>query len=152
MLRQAEEQWPDNAPVQDLLALGDLGRGDRSGAERHARRALEANPRDDIALWILGVIDYREGRYAESVARYRKAYPDLFSAPPRIDASNFSTAMAMVPALRKLGRRDEALALLAGSESVAAGLPLLGTGLAPGFRSVGVWGRLVPLKHSGGMS
>ena len=74
---------------------------------------------------LLGVIDYREGRYAESVARYRKAYPELFSAAPRIDASNFTTAIDMVPALQKLGKTEEALALLAGSEKVMAKLPLL---------------------------
>ena len=74
---------------------------------------------------LLGGIDYREGRYVESVARYRNAYPELFMAAPRIDASNFMAAIDMVPALQKLGKTDEALALLAGSEKVMAKLPLL---------------------------
>ena len=116
---------PTTRACNVLLALRDLQGGDRNGAERYARRALEANPRDRVALSLLGVVDYREGRYAESVARYRKAYPELFSAAPRIDASNFTTAIDMVPALQKLGKTDEALALLAGSEKVMAKLPLL---------------------------
>ncbi len=129
VLRLAEGRWPDNAWVNALLAFRDLQGGDRNGAERHARRALEADPRDGGALRLLGVIDYREGRYAESVARYWKAYPELSSATPRVDASNFETAVDMVPALQKLGRTDEARALLAGSEKVMAKLPLLGAGL-----------------------
>jgi TolB-like protein/Tfp pilus assembly protein PilF len=132
VVRQAEERWPDNAGPY-LFAFRDLQGGDRDGAERHARRALEADPRaydeaDLDALGLLGVIDYRQGRYAESVVRYRKAYPELFSAAPRIDAKNFFTAIDVIPALQKLGKTDEALALLAGSEKVMAKLPLLGVG------------------------
>jgi TolB-like protein/Tfp pilus assembly protein PilF len=135
MLRQAEDRWPDNTWVQSFLALRDMQGGDRNGAARRARRALEANPRDEFALWVLGVVDYREGRYAESVARYRKAFPEMFSAAPRIGASDFTTAIDMVPALQKLGKTDEALALLAGSEKVMAKLPLLGAGLGWGGRA-----------------
>jgi hypothetical protein len=76
-------------------------------------------------LEVLGVIDHREGRYAESVARYRMAYPGLLSAAPSVDASNFTAMIDVVPALQKLGRTDEAVALLAGSEKVMAELPLL---------------------------
>jgi len=125
VLRQAEDRWPDNAIVNVLLAWRDLQGGDRNGAERYARRALDANPRAGGALSLLGGIDYREGRYVESVARYRNAYPELFMAAPRIDASNFMAAIDMAPALQKLGKTDEALALLAGSEKVMAKLPLL---------------------------
>jgi tetratricopeptide (TPR) repeat protein len=120
--------------VYTFLAFRDLEGGDRKGAARHARRALEA-PRNDGALWVLGVLDYREGRYAESVARYRDAYPELFSGAPRIDASNFTVAVDVVPALQGLDRTDEALALLAGSEKVMAGLPLLWAGLGMNGRA-----------------
>jgi TolB-like protein/Tfp pilus assembly protein PilF len=131
-LRRAQERWPDNALVNVSLAWRDLRGIDRNGAERYARRALEANPREGGA-WVLGVIDYREGRYAESVARYRKVYPELFSVAPRIDASNFTVAIDVVPALQRLGKTDEALALLAGSEKVMARLPLLPLLGAGGF-------------------
>jgi hypothetical protein len=81
---------------------------------------------------LLEIIDYRRGRFAESVARYREAYPELVSAAPRIDATNYWLAIGMVPSLQKAGRRDDALALLAGSDKVMAGLPLLGVrGYAP---------------------
>ena len=134
-LRQAEERGPDTAFVNVLLAGRDLQGGDGKAAERYAQRALQANPRDGAALEVLGVIDYLEGRYAESVARYRKAYPELFLAAPLIDASNFMAAIDMVPALQKLGRTDEALAVLSGSEKVMAELPLLGGGMKWGGRA-----------------
>jgi len=132
VLRQAEERWPDNSNVNVLLAMRGLQSGETSGAERHARRALDANPREGFALLILDTIDYRESRYAESVARYRKTYPELLSAEPRIDATNYWVAINMAVSLQKAGRRDDTLALLAGSERVIAGLPLLGNfGYAP---------------------
>jgi TolB-like protein/Tfp pilus assembly protein PilF len=132
MLRQAEGRWPDNTAVNMALALRRLQGGDASGAERHARRALDADPRESTALWLLGIIDYRRGRYAESVGRYREAYPELLSAAPRIDAANFTVAVDMVPSLQKAGKTDDALVLLAGSEQVMARLPLLGLqGYAP---------------------
>jgi len=132
MLRQAVERWPDNPSANVLLAMRGLQRGDTSGAERHARRALAANPRDYGALRRLDFIDYRRGRYTESVARYQKSYPELFSAARRIDPTNFSAAIDMVPSLRKAGQPDDALALLDGSEQVMAKLPLLGLfGYAP---------------------
>ena len=133
VLRPAEERWPDNAFVNVWVAWRDLRDGDRNAAERHARRALEANPRESAALSLLGVIDYRQGRYAESAARYRKVYPELFSAAPRVDASNFMAAIDMVPALQRLGKTDEALTLLAGSEKVMAKLPLLPLVAVGGF-------------------
>jgi tetratricopeptide (TPR) repeat protein len=133
VLRRAEERWPDNALVNVSLALRDLRDGERNGAERHARRALAANPRDSGALSLLGHIDYRKGRYAESVARYRTVYPELFSAAPRIDVSSFVAAIDLVPALQKLGKTDESLALLAGCEKVMAKLPLLPLFAVGGF-------------------
>jgi len=132
VLRQAEERWPDNANVNMWSALRDLQGGNGNGAERYAQRALDAEPQNGGALWLLDFIDYRRGRYSESVARYRQAYPELFAAAPRIDASNFMPAIDMVPSLLKAGKTDDALALLAGSEKVMATLPLLGRrGYAP---------------------
>jgi TolB-like protein/Flp pilus assembly protein TadD len=136
VLRQAKERWPDTAGVYSELAFRDMESGDRNGAERYAQRALEANPREGAAVWILGIVDYREGRYAESVARYRKAFPELFSAVPSVDWSNYSLAIAMVPALQKLGKTDQAVALLAGSDKVRAKLPPLGGGVAWGGRAL----------------
>jgi tetratricopeptide (TPR) repeat protein len=131
-LRQAQRRWPDNADVNLWLALSDLQRGDRNRAERHAQRALEADPRNSGALLLLDIIDYRRGRYAESVARYQKAYPELLSDAPRIDPQNFTAATDIVLSLQKAGKSDNALALLAGSQRVMAKLPLLGGyGYAP---------------------
>ena len=133
VLRRAEERWPENAPVNVSLAFRDLRDGDISGTELHARSALEANPQDLVALSLLGVIDYRQGRHAEIVARYRKVYPELFSAAPHMDASNFMAAIDVVPALQKLGKMDDALGLLTGSEQVMAKLPLLPLAAVGGF-------------------
>ena len=133
VLRHAEERWPDDDWVNVLLALSDLENGDRSGAERRALRALEANPRDSNALRLLGVIDYRHGRYAEAVVRYRNAYPELFLPAPRIDAVNFPLAIDIALVLQGRGVTDEALTLLAGSEAVMGKLPMAGGGF--GFSS-----------------
>jgi len=132
LLREAEKRWSDNAAVHSFLTLRDVQGGDTSGAERHARRALGADPRESGALVLLDNIDHRRGRFAESVARYQKAYPELFAASRRIDGTSYWVAISMVPSLQKAGRRDDALALLAGSENVMARLPLLGSsGYAP---------------------
>jgi len=127
LLREAEKRWSDNAAVHSVLTLRDVQGGDTSGAERHARRALGADPREAGALVLLDNIDHRRGRFAESVARYQKAYPELFEASRRIDGTSYWVAISMVPSLQKAGRRDDALALLAGSENVMARLPLLGS-------------------------
>jgi len=132
LLRQAEERWPESTDVNVWRALRDLQVGDRSGAERHARRALDADPHEGGALVLLDFIDHRRGRFAESVARYQKAYPELFSAARRIDATNFMAAIDIVPSLQAAGETDDALALLTGSEQVMARLPMLGRhGYAP---------------------
>jgi tetratricopeptide (TPR) repeat protein len=132
VLREAEERWPDNATVHSFLTLRDVQGGDTSGAERHARRALDADPREGGVLVLLDFIDHRRGRYAESVARYQKSYPELFAAARRIDGTSYWVAISAVPSLQKAGRRDDGLALLARSEQFMAGLPLLGTyGYAP---------------------
>jgi TolB-like protein/Tfp pilus assembly protein PilF len=131
-LRQAEKRWPDNVYVNVGLAIRDLQGGDMDGARRRAQRALDVAPRESSALLLLDVLDWRQGRYTESVARYRKAYPELFSAAPRIDAGNFMVAVDMVPSLQKAGMPDKALALLAAGEKVMAKQPLLGrSGYAP---------------------
>jgi TolB-like protein/Tfp pilus assembly protein PilF len=132
VLRQAEARWPDNVDVNMWLALRRLQGGDRKGAERHAQRALAADPRNTGALWLLDLMDRRRGQYTESVARYRKAYPELFSAARGIYATNFMAAIDMVPSLQKAGKSGDALALMDGSERIMAKLPLLGSrGYAP---------------------
>ena len=136
VLRQAEQRWPDSSVVQFSLALRDLQRRDLDGAAQRARRLLDANPRDRGGLVLLGIVDYRQGRYAIAAERYRKAYPELFAtSAPRIDESeywNYWMTYSVAQILQDLGERDRANVLLEGIEAVLRKMPQLGLfGYAP---------------------
>ena len=65
--------------VEFQLARVKLTQLDAVGAARHAQRALAVYPRHDWALRILRNTDMQLGRYDAAIARYEKAYPELFA-------------------------------------------------------------------------
>jgi tetratricopeptide (TPR) repeat protein len=127
MTAQAAKRWPDDAEIQRSLAFVNLLRLDAAGAVRHAQRALDANPRYDLALAILRNADLQTGRYDAALARYEQAYPELFvHGAPRIDGSNHRTAIDLAVLFRKRGDSDRAGALLDGAARVIRTTPRLG--------------------------
>jgi TolB-like protein/Tfp pilus assembly protein PilF len=124
---QAAKRWPEFGDVQLQLALISLLRLDAAGAVRHAQRALDANPRYDLALAILRNADLQNGRYDAALARYEQAYPELFvQGGPRIDVSNHRAAIDLALVFQKRGDSDRAGALLDGAARVIRTTPRLG--------------------------
>jgi len=73
-LRQAHERAPDDleASVEyaETLALASEGRRIDGEPRRLLEAVLKSDPKQQRALWLLGIGDYQEGRYAEAVARW----------------------------------------------------------------------------------
>ena len=127
MTAQAAKRWPDDAEIQRMLAFVNLLRLDAAGAVRHAQRALDANPRHDLALAILRNADLQTGRYDAALARYEQAYPELFvQGGPRFDVSNHRAAIDLALVFQKRGDSDRAGALLDGAARVIRTTPRLG--------------------------
>ena len=55
---------------------------------------------------ILRNADLQHGRYDAALARYEKAYPELFAqGVPRIDGSNYAVAMDLALVLQEARRK-----------------------------------------------
>jgi hypothetical protein len=64
-------------------------------------------------LRLLRDADLRDRRAADAVARYEQVLPQLLSADgPRLDGTNYATAVDLACALQRAGRDDDALRLL----------------------------------------
>ena len=119
MTAQAAKRWPDDPFIQLQVALVNLIRLDAAGAVRHAQRAFEVNPRLHLPLSILRNADLQNGRDAAALARYEKAYPELFvQRAPRIDRSNFRAAIDLALVFQKRGDSERASVLLDGAARV----------------------------------
>ncbi len=137
-LRQAGQRWPDDLTVLVWLALRELQRRDLDGASERARRLLELDPHDQGGPVVLGIVDYRQQRYAAAAERFRQAYAELFATPaPKIDDRNIFLATSVVPILQALGDHDRANALLDGVDAALRKMPQLGnSGYAPSDAAV----------------
>ena len=85
--------------------------GDAGAAEAHYRRALEARPRDAVALFDLGVVLEDRGRLEEALGCYRQA---LDAEPAMADAHHNAARLC-----ERLGRRAEAVRHLAALRRMA---------------------------------
>jgi len=128
MAGQAAKRWPEDPFVQYQLARVKLMRLDAVGAARHAQRALDAYPRHDGALRTLRDTDMQLGRYDAAIARYEKAYPELFvrEGRPRIDGANYAAAIDVALVAQKRGNTEQAAVLLNGAAHVLRTMPRLG--------------------------
>ena len=105
-LRQAVRVSPDYAPAQNNLAwlLLTAPGADRNLDEaiRHARRAVELQPGEQVSLNTLGVALYRAGRFADAIETLEKS---LAAGKGRLAAFDlFFLAMAH----HRLGHVDQA--------------------------------------------
>ncbi len=86
------------------LATIDEFRRDHAGAARHAERSVALRPRNPMALRILRDADLQSGRYENALARYKKAYPELFvQGAPRLHILNHGVAVDLALILQKRG-------------------------------------------------
>ena len=124
---QAAKRWPDEPGILVWQALIDLYRGDNAGSMRHAERALALYPRDPLALVFLRNADLQSGRNEDALARYQKAYPELFvPGAPRLDGSNYGVAVDIALVLRKRDDTARANVLLDATELFIGKLARLG--------------------------
>jgi TolB-like protein/Flp pilus assembly protein TadD len=124
---QAAKRWPHDDAIQLMLALVNLVRRDAAGAVRHAQRAFDVERRHPWPLMILRNADLQTGRYDAALARYEKAYPELFAQGGlRIDRSNYAVAMDLALVLQERGERERADALLDGVARAIRTIPRLG--------------------------
>jgi TolB-like protein/Flp pilus assembly protein TadD len=112
-IERAARRWPNNPGIQIWSAVVDLIRADSAGTVRHAERSLALYPRNYGALVLLRNADLQSGRYKDAVARYQKAYPEIFvQGAPRIDTSNYSVAVDLALVLQETGDTARARVLL----------------------------------------
>ena len=125
-MTRAARNWPDDDSVQLGLALLELTRRDAHQASLRARRSLDADPRNNLALMILRDADLGAGRYTAALARYEEAYPELFAPGGRVDGSNYWIAIDVALVAARSGQPDMARDLLDGAAEVVQGIPRLG--------------------------
>lgn len=109
-LKKAYALSPDQPDIQiayaEAMALMSPTRRIEGEPLRLIRSALEAEPMNQDGLWLLGMSDYQNGRYAEAVASWEKIREQL---PPDSDVLANVTGMI-----------DDANAILAGNPPGAA--------------------------------
>ena len=128
-IEQAARRWPDDWGIQISLAVIDLFRGDSAGTVRHAERSLALYARNPWALVLLRNADLQSGRDTDTLARYRKAYPELFvQGAPRLDLLNYGVSVDLALVLQKRGDTARANVLLDAAEQAIGKLPRLGLG------------------------
>ena len=126
---QAAKQWPDSWGIQQMLAVIHQSRGDNAGTVRHAERSLALNQRNPGALRMLRDTDLQSGRHEAALARYRKAYPELFvQGAPRLDGLNYAVAIDLAVVWHELGETAKVTALLDAAAHAISKLPRLGAG------------------------
>lgn len=72
-LGKAREASPDDQDLLYLLAREHRKAGNDDQAAELYRQALQANPKDAIALNNLGNLDFAHGQFGAAIARYRQA-------------------------------------------------------------------------------
>jgi superkiller protein 3 len=102
--RRAAELAPGNALVEAAWGHVCALRGDRTGAIEHDRRALEADPADDVTRRDLVAMLSQTGQHDEAVRTAQ--------AGVKLHAGSAADRLALGQALRAAGRTDEALAAL----------------------------------------
>jgi TolB-like protein/Tfp pilus assembly protein PilF len=118
----------DDWLIQDWLAFIDMIRRDRAEMARHAERSLTLYARNPAALFVLRNADLQTGRYDNSIARYQKAYPELFvPGMAHLDTSNYGVAVDLALVLQRGGNTTRARILLDSAAQIIGSIPRLGS-------------------------
>jgi len=124
---EAAKRFPDDPGIQLWLAGIDLIRRDNAGTVQHARHSLDLYPRNPSALFLLRNADLRGGRVEDALARYRKAYPELFvQGAPRLDGLNYGVGIDLALVLQKRHDTARADVLLDAAAQAIGKVPKLG--------------------------
>ena len=126
-IERAAKRWPDDWGIQLWLAFINLVRLDNAGVVRHAERSLALYPRNPWALLLLRNADLQSGRDTDALARYQKAYPELFmQGVPRLNGLNYGVAIDLALVLQKRGDDARANILLDAAAQAIVRIPRLG--------------------------
>jgi Tfp pilus assembly protein PilF len=113
-LAKAREARPDDQDLLYLLAREHRKAGNDEQAAELYRQALQANPKDAIALNNLGNLDFAHGQFGAAIARYRQAL-DAGGGSPAVSATlHYNTSQAHLqqfefpPASEARARADKA--------------------------------------------
>jgi TolB-like protein/Flp pilus assembly protein TadD len=124
---QAARHWPDSWGIQQMRATIAQVRHDNAATVQHAERSLALYPRNRGALRMLRDADLQAGRPEPALARYQKAYPELFvQGAPRLDGLNYGVAVDLALVLQERGDTARAVVLLDAATHAIGKLPRLG--------------------------
>ncbi|UXI67041.1 c-type cytochrome biogenesis protein CcmI [Tahibacter amnicola] len=85
-LKQAYDRAGNDVDVQvdyaEALALASDSRRIEGQSRQLLERALEAHPQHQRAMWLLGIADYQQGRYAEAATRWEALATQIDPSAP----------------------------------------------------------------------
>ena len=117
LIEDVVRRWPDTSSIQSVAASILATAGDWSAAAQFARAALEIDPRNGNAVYVLATADLKNGDASAARSRYAEAYPDLLATALRqIDGSNYFRAVSLASILQETGDEERARQLLDASE------------------------------------
>ena len=113
VMDEIRSRWPETEFVRTVAAIMAMFRGEDETAQQKAAGVLELDARNEYALNVLNIIDLRKGNYAAARVRWAKAFPELLvTGAPRVDPSNWQTAVQLAHVMQKTGESAQANALL----------------------------------------
>jgi TolB-like protein/Flp pilus assembly protein TadD len=113
VIGQVRSRWPENEVVRTVTAIIAMLRGDGDAARKAATGLLALDAGNLYALAVLNVVDLQHGQFAAARARCASAVPGLFvPGAPRVDGSNWQSAILLATILQKTGEGVQANALL----------------------------------------
>jgi TolB-like protein/Flp pilus assembly protein TadD len=110
---EVRSRWPENEIVRTVAAITAMLRGDADAARKAAAGPLALDASNAYALAVLNVVDLQQGHFVAARARCASAVPELLvPGAPRIDGSNWQSAVLLATILQKTGEGAQADALL----------------------------------------
>jgi len=112
-LLELQSRFGDSAELYRELGWSYLERGETDRAWEEAWLALDGDPRDDFANYLIATIALRTGQgIDQALQHFRQVWPGLFDSPPAIDDDEGKLAISAALLARALGEEAQAQALL----------------------------------------